>query len=148
MLNVENQVFNISEIESFALKFAKSLKVGDLLLFTGELGAGKTTFSRFLITSLFSLNSLPIPTSINSPSYPILLTYDLRSYEIYHYDFYRIKNITEIEELDFFENINRSITLIEWPEILIDLPFKKKHYRINLDFYSETERVINIKFHV
>ena len=107
MLNVENQIFDISEIESFALKFAKSLKIGDLLMFTGELGAGKTTFSRFLITSLFSLNNLSIPTSINSPSYPILLTYDLRSYEIYHYDFYRIKNITEIEELDFFESFLR-----------------------------------------
>ena len=146
MLNVENQVFNISEIESFALKFAKSLKVGDLLLFTGELGAGKTTFSRFLITSLFSLNSLPIPTSINSPSYPILLTYDLRSYEIYHYDFYRIKNITEIEELDFFENIHKTITLIEWPELLINLPFKENYYLIKLDILSETKRIINIKY--
>ena len=111
----------------------------------GELGAGKTTFSRFIINTLYSLNNLTKPISINSPTYPILITYDLNYYEVYHYDFYRIKNIKELEELDFFENIKNAITLIEWPELLINLPFLEKHYLVNLDLYSETKRIINIK---
>ena len=86
------------------------------------------------------------PILINSPTYPILLTYELSSYEIYHYDFYRIKNVKELEELDFFENIKNSITLIEWPELLIDLPFNQKYYLININIHSETKRVINIKY--
>ena len=55
-----------------------------------------------------------------------------------------IKN--ELEELDFFENLNNNITFIEWPEMLINLPLNKKHYLIKLDIISETKRKINISF--
>ena len=146
MLTLENQILDISETELLAIRLCKDLKVGDVLMLQGELGVGKTTFSRFLINNLHLLNKLTKPISINSPTYPILLTYDLNSFEINHYDLYRIKNIKELEELDFFENIKNSITLIEWPELLINLPFKNKYYLINFDLHSEKKRVINIKY--
>ena len=146
MLNVENQILDISETKLLALKLCDNLKVGDVVMLQGELGVGKTTLSRLIINNLHSLNNIKRPNSINSPTFPILLTYDLKSYEIYHYDLYRIKNIRELEKIDFFENIKNSITLIEWPEILIDLPFKQNHYLINLDLNSETKRKINIKY--
>ncbi len=146
MQTLENQILDLSEIENLALKFSKKIKVGDILLLKGDLGVGKTTFSRFIINNLHSLRKEKKPSSITSPTYPILLTYNLNSFEIYHYDFYRIKKMKEIEELGFFENIAKSITLVEWPELLIDLPIKKKHYLINLDSYSENKRVINIKY--
>ena len=146
MLNIENQILDISEVQYQALKLSKKLKLGDILLLTGDLGVGKTTFARFIIDNLYLLNNLKNPSLIGSPTYPILLTYDLKTFEIYHYDFYRIKNINELEELDFFENIDKSITLIEWPEILINLPFKKNYYLINFDLYSETKRIVNIKY--
>ncbi len=146
MLTVENQIIDISETKSLALRLSEDLKAGDVLMFKGDLGTGKTTFSRFLIKNLYLLNNLTEPNIVNSPTYPILLSYDLSSYEIHHYDFYRIKNISELEELDFFENINNSISLIEWPELLIDLPFKQKYYLINLNMHSETKRVISIKY--
>ncbi len=56
------------------------------------------------------------------------------------------KNLKELEELDFFENLNNNITFIEWPEMLISLPLNKKYYLINLDIISETKRKINISF--
>tara|TARA_Y100000768_G_C23861389_1_gene625858 strand:+ start:240 stop:686 length:447 start_codon:yes stop_codon:yes gene_type:complete len=146
LLNFENQILDISEIEALALKISKNIKIGDVLLFKGELGVGKTTFSRFIINHLYSINNLSKPSTIKSPTYPILLTYDLNFCEVYHYDFYRIKNFKELEELDFFENINNSITIIEWPELLIDLPFNQTHYLIKLDLYSSTKRLINIKY--
>lgn len=146
MLKLENHILDISEVDSLALKISSSLKVGDILMLSGELGVGKTTLSRSIINNLFHLNKLDKPDSINSPTYPILLTYNLLLYDIYHYDFYRINNIQELEELNFFENIKNSITLIEWPNLLLNLPFKQKHYLINLDLYSEFKRVINIKF--
>ena len=111
----------------------------------GELGVGKTFFSKLIINNLYSLNNIENPHSINSPTFPILLTYNLNYYEIYHYDLYRIKNFEELEELGFFENIRNSITLIEWPDLLIDTSLIKNYYLINLDFHSETKRVINIK---
>ena len=145
MLTLENQIVDISELDSLSLILSKKLKIGDLLLLKGELGIGKTTFSRFIINNLYSLSNLKKPTIIKSPTFPILLTYDLSSYEIYHYDFYRINNLKELEELDFFENINNSITIIEWPELLINMPFNKKYYLINFDEHSEKTRLINIK---
>ena len=146
MQNIENQILDISEIKSFALKFCKNLNLGDVLMLKGELGVGKTTLSRFIIDHLYTLNNLSTPYSIKSPTYPILLTYDLNTFEIYHYDLYRIKNIKELEELDFFENIKNSITLIEWPELMENMPFKHKHYLINLEIHSHTKRIINIKY--
>ena len=73
-------------------------------------------------------------------------TYELNSIQIYHYDLYRVKNLKQLEELDFFENLNSNITFIEWPEMLISLPLNKNHYLINLDMISETKRKINIYF--
>ncbi len=146
MLNLENQLLDISKIETFAVELCKNFEKGDILLLRGELGVGKTTLSRFIINNLHSLNNIPKPSSIKSPSYPILLTYDLGSYEIYHYDLYRLKNIKELEEIDFFENLNNSITLVEWPELLINLPFKQKYYLISLKLHSENKRNINIKY--
>ena len=146
MLNLYNQVLDLSSTEELAKNLSKKLTPGDVIMLQGELGVGKTTLSRFIINNLFTLNNLTKPYSIQSPTYPILLTYDLNTFEIYHYDLYRIKYIKELEELDFFENINNSITLIEWPELLINLPYKQKHYLINLEMYSQTKRMINIKY--
>ena len=144
MQKLINQILDIHELEKFATDFSKDISVGNIYLFKGQLGAGKTTFIRLLINNLCLLNNLPLPTSIISPTYPILITYELSSLQIYHYDLYRVKNLKELEELDFFENLNNNITFIEWPEILINLPLNKKHYLINIDMISDTKRKINI----
>ncbi len=146
MLSLENEILDISETKLLASKFCKDLKVGDVLLLKGDLGVGKTTFAKFIIRNLYKLSNLTVPSSITSPTFPIMLSYELENYEIHHYDLYRIKNIKELDELDFFENIQNSITLIEWPELLINLPFKNKHYLINFDIFSETKRVVNIEY--
>ena len=82
MLTLENQILDISETELLAIRLCKDLKVGDVLMLKGELGVGKTTFSRFLINNLHTLNNLEKPVSITSPTYPIILPVDLNSLEI------------------------------------------------------------------
>ena len=146
MQKLTNQIVDLRELEKLATNLCKDISVGNIYLFQGELGAGKTTLVRLLINNFYLLNNLPKPASIASPTFPILITYDLNSSQIYHYDLYRIKNLIELEELDFFENLNNNITFIEWPEMLISLPLNKKHYLINLDIISETIRKINISF--
>ena len=146
MLTLENQILDLPETESLAIKLCKKLKIGDVLMLEGELGTGKTTFSRYVINNLHSLKKISKPNTINSPTYPILLTYNLDSYEIYHYDLYRIKSTAELEELDFFENIKGNITLIEWPNLLINLPFMQNYYLINFNIYTENKRLININY--
>ena len=146
MQKLSNQILDLRELEKLSTNLSKDISVGDIYLFQGELGAGKTTFIRLLINNLFVLNNLPKPSSITSPTFPILITYELNSSQIYHYDLYRVKSLKELEELDFFENLNNNITFIEWPEMLISLPLNKNHYLINLDMISETKRKINISF--
>ncbi len=146
MQKLSNQILDLRDLEKLSTNLCKDISVGDIHLFQGELGAGKTTFIRLLINNLFVLNNLPKPSSITSPTFPILITYELNSSQIYHYDLYRVKSLKELEELDFFENLNNNITFIEWPEVLISLPLNKNHYLINLDMISETKRKINICF--
>ena len=146
MHKLSNQILDLPELEKLASNLCNDICVGDIYLFQGELGAGKTTLVKLLINNLYLLNNLSKPASIASPTFPILITYDLNSSQIYHYDLYRIKNLKELEELDFFENLNNNITFIEWPEKLISLPLNKKYYLINLDIISETKRKINISF--
>ena len=146
MQKLSNQILDIPELEKLSTNLCKDISVGDIYLFQGELGVGKTTFVKLLINNLFVLNNLPKPLSITSPTFPILITYELNSSQIYHYDLYRVKSLKELEELDFFENLNNNITFIEWPEMLISLPLKRNHYLINLDMISETKRKINISF--
>ena len=146
MQKLSNQILDLRELEKLSINLCKDISVGDIYLFQGELGAGKTTLVKLLINNLYLLNNLSKPASIASPTFPILITYDLNSSQIYHYDLYRIKNLKELEELDFFENLNNNITFIEWPEMLISLPLNKKYYLVNLDIISETKRKINISF--
>ena len=146
MIISDNKILNIYEIEKFVHNFSKNLKKDDVILLKGELGSGKTTFARSLINELYFINNLPKPKSISSPTYPILLTYDLNSFEIYHYDLYRINNVKELEELDIMDNIKKSITIIEWPKLLLDLPFNHKYYQVNLEIHSENERNIKIEY--
>ena len=146
MLSLKNQILDIDGIDKFASKFCEYLEIGDVILLRGELGVGKTTLVRLIINNLHLSNNLFKPNSINSPTYPILLTYELNTYEIYHYDFYRIKNNKELDELNFYENLNSSITLIEWPELLFKKPFKEKYYLIDLKLYSENKRILNANY--
>ena len=146
MHKLSNEILDLRELEKLATNLCKDISAGDIYLFQGELGAGKTTLVRLLINNLYALNNLPKPSSITSPTFPILITYELNSLQIYHYDLYRVKNLKELEELDFFENLNKNITFVEWPEMLISLPLNKKHCLINLDLNTETKRKINITF--
>ena len=147
MLSLKNQILDIDGIDKFASKFCEYLEIGDVILLRGELGVGKTTLVRVIINNLHLSNNLSKPKSINSPTYPILLTYELNTYEIYHYDFYRIKNISELDELNFYENIKNSITLIEWPELLLRSSFQEKYYLIDLNLYSKNKRLISMKYY-
>lgn len=135
---------DLSKLEIIAKKIAKKVKKGDIFLLNGELGAGKTTFARFFINYIFKKNSLSPPNSIKSPSFPIMINYSIPSYEIYHYDLYRLKSEEEIEELNFYENFKENITLIEWPEIIDNKNKLIKYYNIKMDIINQTYRSIKI----
>ena len=146
LVEENKDIFNLKDLEVFAKKFALNLKKGSLVLLKGDLGSGKTTFIRFIINSLFEINKLNKPAQIKSPSFPILLTYDLNNYEIYHYDFYRIQNVSELKELDIFENFSNSISFIEWPEIILENFSNINYYLIEMKTVTDKTRKMNLNF--
>ena len=114
-----------SSTAKFAKKFSKILKVGDVVLLHGEIGAGKTTFIRYLINSLEKKNKVKLG-EITSPTFSILNEYEIKNITIRHYDLFRIKDSNEIKNIGIYENIHDFITFIEWPD-KIQKKIKKKY---------------------
>ena len=137
---------NLSELKSFANNLATDTNISDIYLLSGDLGVGKTTFARFFINALFDKYKINKPKNIKSPSYPILINYPLLNFEIYHYDLYRLKNKKELFELGFFENFNKNISLIEWPEIIINDFNLTNYHLINLKFIDLNKRQIKHQY--
>ena len=137
---------NLSELKSFANNLATDTNIGDIYLLSGDLGVGKTTFTRFFINALFDKYKINKPKNIKSPSYPILINYPLLNFEIYHYDLYRLKNKKELFELGFFENFKKNISLIEWPEIIINDFNLTNYHLINLKFIDLNKRQIKHQY--
>ena len=95
------------------------LKKGDIIFLSGDLGSGKTTFSRYLINSIYKNQNKEPPNVIKSPSFPILLTYELNNFEIYHYDLYRVSKSSELDHLNIFEELNNTITSVSYTHLTL-----------------------------
>ena len=145
-LREETLTLNIEGLEHFCEDLSFKIKLGDIICLFGELGSGKTTFVRNLINSIYKRNKLEKPNSIKSPSFPILLTYEVNNFEIYHYDLYRILKSSELDEINIFEELNNSITLIEWPEIILDSLSNYSFYSLNLTIADKDTRCLKHNF--
>ena len=86
-----------------------------ILLLKGNLGAGKTTFSQFLMKQLGSKDE------ISSPTYSIVNEYDTPKGKVFHFDLYRLKSVDEAYDFGIEEYLdNCYLSIIEWPEIYMD----------------------------
>ena len=141
-----NLTLDLKDLENFCANVSLNIKVGDIICLFGELGSGKTTFARNLINSIYKRNNLEKPISIKSPSFPILLTYEVNNFEIYHYDLYRISKKSELVQLNIYEKLYNSITIIEWPEIILDYLKDYNFYSVNLTIIDEDTRDIKHNF--
>jgi tRNA threonylcarbamoyladenosine biosynthesis protein TsaE len=98
---------------SLAEKLCAVAKAGDVLLLSGPLGAGKSTFARAFIRCLVGESALDVP----SPSFTLVQSYESARAEIWHYDLWRLEGPAALEELGWDEAMN-GLTLVEWPERL------------------------------
>ena len=131
---------DLEGLKKFCEDVSLYLKKGDIICLSGDLGSGKTTFSRYLINSIYKNQNKKPPNVIKSPSFPILLTYELNNFEIYHYDLYRVSKSSELDHLNIFEELNNSITLVEWPEIIFDSFKNYNYFSIKFDILDEHTR--------
>lgn len=99
-----------------AQKLAPRLGAGDVLLFTGDIGAGKTHFARALIQSL-----LPTPEDVPSPTFTLVQIYEVYQFEIWHADLYRLTSPDEVVELGLTDAFSDALCLVEWPDRLAEL---------------------------
>ena len=111
------------------------LKGGEIIYLYGEMGVGKTTFVRYLINQFQKNKKLHI-TEVTSPTFNLLNEYVVNDFIIKHYDLFRLKDESEITNLDLFENNPNTITLIEWPQLISK---NKSIKTIDLIFSYENE---------
>ena len=137
------KISSIRKLEKISNKIRKILSPGDAVFLYGEIGVGKTTFARLLINSFENEKKIK-KSEILSPTFNIVFEYEVKKFTIKHFDLYRLKNDNDIKNIGLYENLEQSITLIEWPELIKNKP----QNRLDLFFeYKEdyNERSLIIK---
>ena len=137
------KISSISDLENITNDIKKKILPGDYIFLYGEIGVGKTTFARLLINQCETENNLK-KSEVLSPTFNIVFEYKIKDFTVKHYDLYRLKNEVDIKNIGLFENSDRSIILIEWPELIKKKPLN----RIDLFFaYNKDmkKRSLNIK---
>jgi tRNA threonylcarbamoyladenosine biosynthesis protein TsaE len=133
---------NLSDLEAFARNLSKCLKGDELILLRGELGSGKTTFTRYLVSSI----DPEAGEYVNSPTFSVMNEYETEKFKIYHIDLYRVKSF------DISDILGKGLVIVEWPdrcfedldipEIVIDFSFKNYNER-ELSIYIKDADYIN-----
>lgn len=105
---IEVQVNNLDELKKFCKDFSKTLKPGNVVCLTGDLGAGKTTF----VASV--CEAFNIKDNVSSPTFNIMLQYKNDKVCVNHFDLYRLEKSAELEDIGFYESIESdAISFIE-----------------------------------
>ena len=108
---------SLDHLQLISKKIADKISEKDCIFLIGEIGVGKTTFTRSLI-NYFQKREGVEQTQVLSPTFNLLYEYDIRKIKIMHYDLYRIKNAKELNQLGIFKESVNSIKIIEWPQLI------------------------------
>jgi len=109
-----------------------------ILLFYGEMGAGKTTFIKAFCAAL------GVEDTVSSPTFSIVNEYHYPEGKIYHFDCYRLKNQAEALDIGLEEYLySGNYCLIEWPEKIPDL-LPESYLQISLEVQSDQQRKLTI----
>jgi len=134
-------VNNLKETDMLAKKFAKLLKGGEVILLNGDLGAGKTTFTKSL------LKYLGVKDEVTSPTFTIMREYLCKKFDIYHFDMYRLSSGEEARGFGLEDYIysgdKRTIVLIEWAENVKDI-LSGEFIEINIKLLDDDKREFEI----
>ena len=134
--------YKLFQIDNISKKILLNLSKTDCIFLFGELGSGKTTFTRSLINQIQEKNKVA-KTEVPSPTFNLLYEYEIKSLKVMHYDLYRLKTNKEIQQLGIYEDSANIISIIEWPEKIK----KKITNRLEITFYHESdEESRKIKF--
>ena len=137
--------YTLSELTTLINKISNKLKIGNVIYLKGDLGSGKTAITKILIQNLFKKYKKKIPI-VTSPTFNIVQYYLVnKQLVIAHYDLYRLKKSSDINNIGLYDLEDKMISIIEWPELI-----KKKHknrIEIKLSYTKkDNERNVSIKY--
>jgi tRNA threonylcarbamoyladenosine biosynthesis protein TsaE len=136
-IRVQNRI----ETQNLAQKLASKLKAGDVLLLSGDLGSGKTTFTQGLAKSLNVRGSVTSPTFVIARLHPNLD----EGPALLHVDAYRLNSLAEIQDLDLVSDLSHAIVVVEWPrEMANDLTDNPIKINFLTQLADENQRIIEI----
>ena len=138
---MEILIENLKETKAFAKKFAKLLVGGEIILLNGDLGAGKTTFTREV------LKALGVKDEVTSPTFTIMREYKTKKFNIYHFDMYRLSCGQDAIDYGLEEYIysdsGKNIVFIEWSDNIKDI-LNGKFIEINIKLVDNNKRLFEI----
>lgn len=148
MQNIDYEIISNSVEETISLgkKIAKYLNIGDILILSGDLGSGKTYFTKGILQNFLEVDE------VCSPTFTIVNEYSSTP-PIYHFDVYRLKDSFEFLNIGGEEYLYNGICVIEWGETILDvLPNEYLHIQITkldndsrkITFTAKSERFKNI----
>ncbi len=120
-------------------RFAAQLQPGDVVALIGDLGSGKTRFAKGVS------RGLGVKDHVTSPTFTILHEYTGGRLPVYHFDFYRMRSVRELDEFGFDEYVDGDgVCLLEWAD-MIELRLPERRYEVRCTLgETETLRTITI----
>lgn len=152
------ELINEAQSLQFGQNLARLLQIGDLICFSGDLGAGKSMICRAAIRAFMGDPMMAVP----SPTFTLIQHYELQhdvaddqihddrmgAFSIYHIDLYRLGHGAEIIELGLEEALEQGALLMEWPEILLpnigDYLNISQLLRLKIDILPDDRREIRV----
>lgn len=128
-----------NDTKAIANKLASKLKMGDVIVLSGDLGSGKTKFTEGFL-AFWNLED-----EISSPTFTIVNEYNSPEFNINHFDVYRLSDIDEFYAMGGMEYFENGISIIEWGEMIEDIlpPYIKIVFE--KDEENEDKRTLNIE---
>ena len=133
---------SLEHLQLISKTIADHVSEKDCIFLIGEIGVGKTTFTRYLINYLQRKEGTKA-TEVLSPTFNLLYEYDLKEYKIMHYDLYRVKQEKELNNLSLFQDEGNAIKIIEWPNVIQTSLSDKLEIHL---YYAKNENERDVKF--
>ena len=138
------ETFSAEETEKLGEQIGREAKPGEVYTLIGDLGVGKTVFTKGIA------EGLGITEPVNSPTFTIVQVYDTGRMPFYHFDVYRIGDIEEMDEIGYEDYFyGNGLCMIEWANLIEEiLPEKRFDVTIEKDLEKGFDyRKITIKEH-